>query len=311
MKLPVIKAFATTFAFVFGHFLDVLKIVWLPLAAILGTTYWFELRTFPIMSQMSSVGGRPDPQEVLRSIGPLLQGEGLLFLALLIFMPMLYAGILRFVIRGQKPSLPFYLRFGGDELRVLLTFILLLLLIIGVCIGGGVVIGVAAGVLGTVAKPAAGIVVAVLALAFVIFMIWLLLRTSLALPAAISTNQIGIGPSWSAAKGNVWSLLLYWILWAVFLLVIDGIYISLVMPDYFHGMGDLFRAIQLHAGDPAAVQQAIREWEGPMMQSVVAHLPLRIGASFVAGIVLYPLIISSAGVAYRMLTEGSSSEAGA
>ena len=42
-----------------------------------------------------------------------------------------------------------------------------------------------------------------------------MLRLSLATPATIGQRTIGLGPSWNAAKGNVWRLLGYWLIWGV------------------------------------------------------------------------------------------------
>ena len=66
MKLPVIKAFGTTFAFVFGNYLDVLKVVLVPIAALAGLGYWLNTKLMPLQIQMMQIDPHSDPMARLR-----------------------------------------------------------------------------------------------------------------------------------------------------------------------------------------------------------------------------------------------------
>jgi hypothetical protein len=308
MKLPVFKAYGGTFAVVFGNFLEMIKVLWLPMAALLGLFYFLGQRMFvtigKVMEMQSSMetGQTPDPEVILHTLAPLFSTAGLIFLAELILIPMMFAGILRFVIRNEKPGL-FYLRFGGDEFRILITFILVLLLFLVIYVAGLLVLALAAGLLVHVSPGAGGIVVAILGFAFFIFLIWLCFRLSLSGPAAVGARKIGIGPSWSATKGAAWSLFFYAILWVITFAILECAFVLIAMPGYLAGFHDLFHAIATQSGDPTAIQQSATHFQEQMMAWLGSHMERVSLSGFVFGLILYPLLIASGGVAYRYLIE--------
>jgi hypothetical protein len=308
MKLPVIKAFSETFAFVFGNYLDILKIILVPVAALAGLGYWLNSKMMPLQAQMLQIDPHADPMGRLQAMAPMFRWLGILFLAALILYPMIYAGLLRFAIRGQKPGF-IYLRFAGDEFRLLLTFILMMLLFLAIAIGGGIVIAIAGVALGAVSKQAAGIAVLVTCLVLVIVLIWIALRLSLSYAAAVGAEGIGIGPSWSATKGAAWALFFYWLLWAVLIAIVGGVFFSLLLPDYFAGMSDLIQTARMHPGDPQAAREAANQWQARNLEVMQAKLPVIVAGGFLYGIIIRPLLVVASGVAYRLLTEGSAAEA--
>lgn len=307
MKLPVFKAFGTTFAMVFGHFIEFFKILWLPLAALMALAGWMVQRVFSLSTQildLSTNAQHPDPHAMLQQVMPMLSFAGLIFLAEIIFIPMIMAGILRYVIRGEKANLGIaYLHYGGDELRILITFILQMLLFLVIYILGAIAIGLLVAGLGSVSAQAPIIGGIVGGIVLAIFMIWVCLRLSLALPAAVGAKKIGIGPSWSVTKGNVWRLLGYWTLWCIVWWVVEAILITVLMPGYFHDLAALFQATSSHAGDVEATRQAVLQWQQQFMGQFAGRMPLIMGVGFVVAFVLYPLLIGSGGVAYRLMTE--------
>ncbi len=310
MKLPVVKAFSATFAFVFSHYADVLKVVLVPVAVLAGLGYWVNAKMVPLQMHAMQIDAHQDPIGRLQAMAPVFKWLALVFVAALILYPMIYSGLLRLVVRGQKPGF-IYLRFASDELRMLLTFVLVVLLFVAIAIGGAVVVALAGLTLSAVSKAAAGIAALVACLALVIFFIWVDLRLSLCFAATIGAEGIGIGPSWSATKGASWALFFYWLLWIVLIGVVAGVFFAVLYPEYFSGVLDLVRSVQMHRGDPEGVQNTMNQWQLHNLEAMASKAPLIAAGSFLYGIVIRPLIVVAGGVAYRLLTEGSVDEAAA
>lgn len=303
MKLPVFRAIGMTFAFVFGHLVEVIKITWLPLALMMAGIYWAELRMLPMLDIAPHFDPH-DPQASLRAMLPLLQAEGIMFLAMLIFVPMLYAGLLRFVIRGEKPRLPFYLAFGGDELRILITFILVVLLLAIIYVAGFVGILILSG-LPALSGPAGAIAILAASCLLLWLLLWLALRLSLSCAGAIGARKIGIGPSWSTTKGAVWALFFYYLIFFVLFIAAELVLGYVLLPEYFTGVGQLIAVIAQHPHDPQAVVEASRQFSAQIREALQSKLPLLIGVGFAFSLIVYPLMIVLSGVAWRLLTEGS------
>src|SRR5690242_1228844 len=182
MKLPVFKAVGMTFAFVLAHWLDILKIMWLPLVLVIAVSA-FAAPSY-MQSMMALAGdGTGDPQAAMAAMSSALPMALLLFVVSIAGYLIIFAGILKLVIRGEKPSLPFYIGFGADEWRLLGTWVLLMLIFIGVEIVVGIVAGVATGL--AISVPGGGAYIALaVGLAALVVVLWVALRFSLATPAA-------------------------------------------------------------------------------------------------------------------------------
>ncbi len=310
MKLPVIKAFGDTFALVFGNFLDVIKIVIVPVLVFAGLGYWLMPRLFDQLTQFldtaESMSGQHDPAAIFAAIQPIMSASGIVFLAEIIVIPMMVAGLLRLAINNEKPAFV-YLSWGGNEFRVLITFILKGLLLFVIYIIGALAIAALAIGLNAAAKEIAPIVGLVLGVGYIVLLIWIALRLSLSSAAAVGSGKIGIGPSWSATKGAVWSLLFYWILWWVLLAVVQGVFMAFFMPGMFASFATIAQSASVHAGGNAEGARAVIEAERQMFQSMSHQLPLLIGFGAVMSLVVYPLLICSAGVAWRLLAKESQS----
>src|SRR5262249_53848690 len=168
------------------------------------------------MQTMTAVseGGAADPTQAMAAMSSALPTLLLISLTSIAAYMIIFAGILKLVIRGERPRLPFYLGFGADEWRLLGTWLLLILIFIGAYLLVGVVVALF-GLL-AVNLPGVGLIVAIVGMlaAFAAYF-WLCLRFSLASPAAVGAQTIGVGPSWNTSKGNVWRLLAYWLILGV------------------------------------------------------------------------------------------------
>jgi hypothetical protein len=303
MKLPVFKAIGTTFAFVLGHFFDIVRITWLPLLALTAATWWFLHGILAFVVGITELGPIPDGRavlDILLKVGP---ASGVLFLASLVFYPMLYAGLLRLIMRGEKPAGAFYLEFGGDEFRILGTYLLLILINLGVNVAIGIPQGLLFLTLGGADVAIAVIVNSLIDIAAAALGIWIALRLSLAFAAAISESGIGIGPSWSIAKGNVWNLLGYWLLWIILGAVVSIACIIAFAPGIF----EFCRAVMTAAQDDGQMKTVLREhaemftaWINNPGQAVL----MAVAVLYAVNLIFISFMIAAGGIAYRLMTDG-------
>lgn len=286
MKLPVFKALATTFAFSLENWARLLKIVWLPFLLMFGVSYWFQLhvsgRTAELLAQGSALEYETVQafnMEVFWLNACASIGLGLLGL-------MVSAGILRLVIRGESPSLPFNLRWGGDEWALLVTSIALFGAMFLIIFVGSIVIGILAAATGV---P----LLAFIALA--VLMLWLGVRFYLAFPAAVAQQQLGLVPAWEASGSQFWRLLGYLVLLGLLGIAFQIAVMAVVTPQQ---LGFL---IELYTGrlDAISVNMRIAELTQPGTIEGV----LRTGAMWVLSLV--PTVIGTValGVAWRMIDE--------
>ena len=306
MKLPVFKAFFATFSYVVVHFLTLLKILWLPMLGVMAVTAYLTPAMIDAQLSMAAAEGMNDDAMVLGTMGQVLKTTGMLYLAMAIFYPMMIAGVLRHVVRGDAPGLPFYLSYGADEFRILGAFILyIVMLMLAYFVGalGLIVIGVVASML---SQAIGGILIGVLAIAFVIALVWFMLRMSLIFPASIGERKIGIAHSWAVTKGSAWSLFFFWFLIFIVVFAFIAVYIGVAASDYF----PIFQEMLASANDPAAIEeleQRMMQMQRDMWDMSRPGFWVYIAASYLFSIVYNAIWNVASGVAYRYLTGGQRS----
>lgn len=303
MKLPVLKAVGTTFAFTIEHALDLLKIVWLPLALLTAISAFVLPGYMQTMMGVADLGAQPSPEDAMRAMSAALPAAFAMMIAGVAVYMIIFAGILKLVIRGEKPSMPFYIGFGSDEWRLLGTWLLCFLIFIGVEILAAIVAGLAGGL--AFGAGGAGIYIAfAVGIVVLVAIIWVCIRLSLATPAAVGAQTIGIGPAWNASKGNVWPLFFYWLIWGVIFVIVEIGLIAILMPGYFEAMGSVFSAAG--TGSPENVQAASRAMNEQMLAMYDTSSPMaliRLAGSLVIGTVLIVLVAVAGGVAWRLMTD--------
>jgi hypothetical protein len=297
-RLPVGRAFAATWAFIAERWLDIILIVWLPSALGTALTYVLAPRLMDSLVTLMSAGSEPDPAVA----GPALQSLAVagigLALATAIANLIAVAGLLKLLIRGEKPGLPFYIAFGRDELLMLAGWALMVGIMFGVVFAGSLILVFAR--LGFGSLPAAGgVITVVVYIAMFCVICWILARTSLANPAAVSRRKIGLGPSWRATEGQTWLMIGYWALWTV---PIFGL--QMVAGAVFGTGGPPPGAAQ--PTTPEEIQQM--QAEAFRQAAAVYHLNDaadwgRLAFTFLLTAVLNLLVALAAGVAWRMMTD--------
>ncbi len=309
MKLPVFTALGALLSYIAVHFFTLIKIIWLPTLLLTAVMAYVMPSMMDAQLQLVAIEETGDPAQAAAALAPLLRNSGLIFVASLVLYPMMMAGVLKHVIRGDAPRLPFYLQFGGDELRMLLAYILVFIISIVVAIVGilgasviGVVVGVA---LGAISEAAAGLGMLILVLATIVAVIWFALRLSLVFPAAIGARSVGVAQSWEQTKGATLGLFFYWFITLILMMVLMTPVWLLMAGGYFSVFGEFFSAAM---ADPSAAEQLGEEFERRILE-MQAEMWDRSSPSFwmvIAGswlslIVQYGFTSVAGGVAWRYL----------
>ncbi len=172
MNFPVFKAFSAGLAYIVAHFFTIIKILWLPTLLLIAVQLYLMPSMIDAEFQFGNMEQGGDPAAMFAVMGPMMRTTALLYLAMAILYPMMIAGLLRHVIRGEAPRLPFYLWFGADEFRIVAAFLLLIIMTIILYIAGFLLVMVVGVILSLVAGALGGILMGVGILALVGALIW-------------------------------------------------------------------------------------------------------------------------------------------
>ncbi|MBS0297685.1 MAG: hypothetical protein JSR45_15350 [Proteobacteria bacterium] len=146
-----------------------------------------------------------DPTAVFKAMGPMLGVFGLMFPASIVLSMVMLCAIMRAVLRPEDKGF-FYLRLGGDELRVFvvaLVYYILAIVLFGALIGG-IVLGCIAEWqankgLSILIGFAGGCAVFAIAVVF-----WN--KLCLSFPATFATRSIRLFDGWALSRGRFWPL---------------------------------------------------------------------------------------------------------
>lgn len=163
------------------------------------------IATLPIIIEASRDGTAPDMDAgasvLLNAISSLAQvGQ------LVVLIPA-YAA-LGFMIWGRERAKTWLgLRFGMDEVRVLLVFLAIVAGAFIVAMAATVIVALIAVPVGMIARPAGVLVGIVLAIAVGCGIVWAMVRTLLMIPASLDLQKFAFVEGWRATKGHFWPLL--------------------------------------------------------------------------------------------------------
>lgn len=302
MKFPVIKAFGATFAYLAQHAVDLVKALWLPVALLVGLQFYAMTPLFEAISSVIALGDNPDPAEAAPLLGELGKWGLVLTAGSAVAYPMMTVASLRHVVRGDELKTPFYLRYGGDELRVLAAYILLSAMIIVISIVGGLAGSVIVLVLSLALPQARALLNGLAELAVNIVTIWFRLRLSALYPASIATGTIGFGASWSVTKRHAWALFSFWMLTGIALAPL----IVAVSAPFAGEFFPLFQKLSEAGEDAAAMRQAIipiLDAVGKLFSPESPSFALFAPLFFVWTMVSTAAFNVAAGISWRYLTE--------
>jgi len=210
--------------------------------------------------QAATGGARPDPEAVMAAYGRLAPAYSIIWPLSLIIQAVLTCAVYRAVLRPQERSFA-GLRLGGDELRVLVVSIALVLLLfvvvfVGVMltalVGGGV--GAAAG-----SGAAGGFVAFAIGMVVLGVLIFAGVRLSLSTVMTFDQKDFRVFESWRATQGAFWPLfgayLLSFILgFLVFLLLL--IVLVAVGAGVLLAFGEELRGAMASISNPAELLRA-------------------------------------------------------
>jgi len=308
MKLPVIRAFSAGLALFFSKPIEFIKALWIPALIMMAAMIFIMPRYLEILTSLAALDPESDPQEVLAAMGPMAKYMGLLYLAMAVVYPMMAAGVLKYIIRGNRLHLPFYLQFGGDEFNILLSIILLFIMLGISYVAGALALLVLTAVTAALAPTIAAIIAPMGFLAFGCAIAWFLLRMSLTLPATIGVRKVGLAESWRLTKGNAWRLFFYWGLWMVVFLIIMLVYFSIGAAGYFAAFMEVITSAEQGADAMQEVQARMIEIQRDMWNPAKPGFwPFAI-ATYLYTIVYSALWNIAGGVAYRYLAGDQQTE---
>jgi hypothetical protein len=230
MKFPIRRAIGETFAFAMQNAADILRVLWAPFAVATLTLALVAPGFMEGNAQLAKI----DPEntgEAMRLVGLLWPKALLILVMLALSYSMIFAGILRLVIRGERQAGPINLTFAADELRLLGTWMVQMLLAIAAALLSFTLSG--ALELLNRSGDAASVIGALIEMVCLVAAIWIALRVSLSSAAAIGAERLGVGPSWRATKGQLFGLFVFWLFWALVALVINNIVTAVTTPDYY------------------------------------------------------------------------------
>ena len=302
MKLKVFKAFTSTWVFLAVHALDVLRIMWLPVALQIAA-YYALMPGF--LAEYILLGANPpaDMAEAWTRIAPhILPFLGFLLVACATTI-ILYAGLTRLIVRGEKPKLPFLLSWGADEWRLLAGWAIIFAVMVGVGIAFWLV-GQIVGALGLLGRGPITIILGFGgALIVVCAGIWAGVRLSLFAPATIAEQKIGIRTSWEKTEDDFWNLLGFWVLWFVLAIIVQIATAGLITPpEYFEVMsGGGFSS-------PEEMRETMREANEALARGYDLSAPgnaLRMLWAFLINFAFGVIGTTAGAIAWRMMTDGS------
>jgi hypothetical protein len=169
------------------------------------------------------------------------------------------AALYRMCLRPAEPPGAYYLRLSKDEGRLFRLWLTLLFAFVCLITAGFLVVrwlehfGAAAAGAGT--------------LAFLILMLWLAIRTSLAGPANFATGRFGLADSWRLTRGRFWPL--------VGMAALAGCLLALIAIVLFVSVAVLQAAIGgFHTLAPVSLSdpQALAERPGAYVLGLIVEL---------------------------------------
>lgn len=263
-------------------------IIWTVIQLIVGVAMVAAL--MPFMASITEA----QQQGLAGGAAPALPaGMGLFFLAyllILVWLLMLFTATVRATAAAGEDKFA-WLRFGGDEFRLIGLFLLYLVgsvvLWLLVSIPLGIIIAlVAAG--NASAGVIAGIVFAVLCLCIAI---WLTVRLSLVGAVFVLDGSFALRKGWRATKGHFWTLFLTFLIMTIAYVVLEGIVVAIMYPGYFS-------SITGGAADPAQALARQQAMMASLSSPSVGMLAMWIVGTILgtAAIVYYISVIATAAI---------------
>ncbi len=199
MTFNVMESLAKAFAYLFTEAIEIFKALWFPTLIYLMAVVWVTPQLMELQLAQFDAAQRGAPDEFS---GEIFRLSSITFFALLVFYPMMIAGVLGPLVRGRFNRLPYYFRFFKDELNVLAGGVLVALMLFLVYLAGVLGVIVVVFVFTFVNPILAGVLGAIAGIALCGVLIWFSVRLSLTPSAAVGEGNLGISASWRLTKAQ-------------------------------------------------------------------------------------------------------------
>jgi hypothetical protein len=204
----------------------------------------------------------------------------------------IHAAVARGVLTPEDKAFG-YVRFGMDEVRVLLVSIVITLAAILIyCLAIAVVIAIGAVAIAT-EQAWMGLVVVLAIFAAVALMVWLAVRWSLAIPIVVAEKRFAFFDSFALTRGRFWPLLGMAIIAGLLSVVIWFLSMIVVMPvSMMSGMGMM--SAMGASTDPSAMLEAFDPTSPWMIATAVLNAIIY---ALMVGVVYAPFSAAYRGIA--------------
>jgi hypothetical protein len=217
---------------------------------------------FKELNDMSPSSTSTDPSEIFAIFGRLALPFSLIIPLSLVFGTALYTALYRAILHPEKSSFA-YLRFGMDEIRVILVSIANAFIIIGVYILVIIPVFIVSALAGWLTKTIGvewigGLLIFLIIIGMIAFLVIFILRLSLNVPQTFDIGKIKIFGGFELSRENVGNYILGMVI--AFVLAIVVIMLSYIV--YTVGLivikgGDLESALASFASYPGSVAEIL------------------------------------------------------
>jgi hypothetical protein len=221
-------------------------------------------------------------------------GIGLFFLAyllILVWLLMLFTASVRMTASSGEDKF-LWLRFGGDELRLIGLIALYMVASVALWLVVALVFGLVFGIATAASPTIGGILAVILAIACFCGAIWLYVRISLIGAVVVLERTFAIRKGWQATKGHFWTLLGTYLVLFLAYFVLEIVILAIMSPallgTMFGGTSDPQQLIERQ-------QQIMAMFSSPPPGLIILWLVGTVLAT--AGMVYYYSLVATAAIA--------------
>jgi hypothetical protein len=281
-----------------------------PMALVIWSALYLILSLASLYASAASLGGMVAMNELMEGMEasppanfqdmfPVFEAYGQAMSHTLWLMPIslavgsvIHAAVARGVLTPEDKAFG-YVRFGMDEVRVLVVSIVITLAAILIyCLAIAVVIAIGAVAIAT-EQAWMGLVVVLAIFAAVALMVWLAVRWSLAIPIVVAEKRFAFFDSFALTRGRFWPLLGMAIIAGLLSVVIWFLSMIVVMPvSMMSGMGMM--SAMGASTDPSAMLEAFDPTSPWMIATAVLNAIIY---ALMVGVVYAPFSAAYRGIA--------------
>jgi hypothetical protein len=290
-KIPVWKTVSFAYSFTFGHLATIIGLIWIPMLAITVGTF-FVMKPYYETIAAAGAGGLAGAGSMLFYVFA-IQIAGLLIFAIVA------VAITREALGLRKPGHVFaHFALGPAEFRVFGAFLILIGLWLGFVLAYLLAVGVVSGIIAFAMRATGGNALTATAIGGLVALvgfcavIYAMVRLSyLVVPVTVAEGYVGVIRGWTLTQGNFWRIFAISLLAVLpIFCVIMGIEVAILGPDAFIPPLDALK-------DPA--KEA--EFAARQARTMLEHMPVVMGLSFLVSPILNGLIFAPGAIAYRAL----------